>query len=202
MKWIAVLCIVLTLAGCASKPRAYATITTREFPVLAVLQKDAPVQIVSITETLDNLLASVTVKNTTDRYLQDFTVAWSVFRPVNCAVSGPATSLQHLGGGGQSAHAEARGTGTLPPGSTWGARVLKPQEETQITSLSLSRESLLKMAREANAKKLRIQVGIAYADFAPAPGVTYHVGPDWRNVAWEQAGNVFDLEDAARQACR
>ena len=60
---------------------------------------------------------------------------------------------------------------------------------------------MLKMAKDANAKKLRVQVGVAYADFQPEPGVTYHVGPDWRNVAWELAGNIFDLDDAARQAC-
>jgi hypothetical protein len=166
-----------------------------------VVQLDAPVQIVNIHPSGENVLATVTVKNATDRPVQDFDISWSVFRPVNCAMSGPAPRLQYMGGGGQSAHAEARGQGTLPPGHTWGARTLKPHEQTEITSLSLSRESLLKMAKESNAKKLRVQVGIAYANFPPEAGVTYHIGPDWRNVAWEQAGNVFDLDDAARQAC-
>jgi len=184
----------LLLTGCASLPRV-------QLAIDPVVQMDAPVQIVSIKPSGDNELATVTVKNNTDRTIENFEVAWSVFRPVNCAVSGPAPRLQPTGGGGQSAYAEARGSGTLPPGHTWGARVLKPHEETEITSLSLSRETLLKTAKEFNAKKLRVQLGIAYANFPPEAGVTYHVGPDWHNVTWERAGNIFDMEDAARQAC-
>ena len=57
------------------------------------------------------------------------------------------------------------------------------------------------MAKDFNAKKVRVQVGIAYADYPPEPGATYHNGPDWRNVTWEKAGNIFDVEDMARQAC-
>jgi hypothetical protein len=90
-----------------------------------IIQKDAPVQIVAIKQIGDNLLATVTVKNTTARAVQDFDVDWAIFRPVGCAVSGPAPRLQRMGGGGQSTHAEARGTGTLPPGYTWGSRPLK-----------------------------------------------------------------------------
>jgi hypothetical protein len=201
MKWIAaVLCIVL-LAGCASKPRAYLTITTIEFPVQAVLQKDAPVQIVSVTETLDNLLASVTVKNTTDRYVQDFTVTWTVFRPANCAASGTAPRMAHVMREGQEVHAEARGSGTLPPGAKWGDRVLKPHEQIEITSLSLMRTALAGMANKYNAKKLRVQVGIAYVNFTTGDKFTSHNGPpDWRDATVEQT-NILDAEDAAKQAC-
>ena len=159
-----------------------------------MVQTDAPVQIVSIQSSGDNLLATVTVKNMTDRPIDDFDIGWSIFRPANCATTGSAR-LQLMGGGGQSAHAEARGIGR------WGSRVLKPHEVTEITTVSLSREKLLKMAKDFNAKKVRVQVGIAYANYPPEPRVTYHVGPDWRNVTWEQAGNIFDVEDEARQAC-
>ncbi|SRR5713101_18829 len=189
---------VLPLAGCASQ--------LVQLAIDPVVQTDAPVQIVSITPTGDNMLATVTVKNATDRSIEDFTVAWSLFRPVNCAVNGPAPRLQHLMREGRLTHAEVRyaevrGSGTLPPGVTWGGRVLKPHEQTEITSLWLSREFLLKLARIANARKLRVQVGVSYADFPPEAGVTYHVGPDWRGVIYEQAGNIFDVEDAAQQAC-
>ncbi len=190
---IAALFAALLLGGCASQ---------LELAIDPVVQTDAPVQIVSIRSSGDNALATVTVKNATDRDVQDFMIAWAVFRPVNCAVSGPAPRLQHMGGGGQSAHAEARGSGTLPPGVTWGARALKPHEHTEITSASLSLESLMKTAKDVNAKKLRVQIGIAYANFTPEAGVTYHIGPDWRSIIYEQAGNIFDLEDAARQACQ
>jgi hypothetical protein len=184
----------LLLAGCASVSRV-------QIAIDPTIQADAPVQIVSIKLAGDNVLATITVKNTTDRPIDDFTVGWEAFRPVNCGVSGPAPDLQRMAGGGQSAHAEARGTGTLPPGTTWGSRVLKPHEVTEITTASLSREWLLKMAKEFNAKRVRVQVGITYADYPPEPGATYHVGPDWRNVTWEREGNLFDVEDAARQAC-
>ena len=188
----------LPLAGCASNLVVLA--------IDPVVQTDAPVQIVSIRPSGDNVLATVTVKNATDRPVEDFTVAWSVFRPVNCAVNGPAPRLQHLMGEGRLTYAEVRyaevrGSGTLPPGVTWGFRVFKPHEQTEITSLWLSREFLLKLARIANARKLRVQVGVSYADFPPEVGVTYHIGPDWRNVTFEQANNILDVEDAAQQAC-
>jgi hypothetical protein len=203
MRIVLVVGAFLPLAGCATG-HVVPFVQVVPFIQLAIdpmVQADAPVQIVSIKPARDNVLATVTVKNNTARPVMDFDISWSVFRPANCAVSGPAPRLQHMGGGGGSAHAEARGHGTLPPGATWGARALNAHEQTQITLLSLSRESLLKWAMEANARKLRVQVGVAYMNFQPEPGVTYHVGPDWRNVTWEQAGNIFDLDDAARQAC-
>jgi hypothetical protein len=186
------------LAGCATGH----VVPFVQLAIDPMVQADAPVQIVSIKPARDNVLATVTVKNNTARPVMDFDISWSVFRPANCAVSGPAPRLQPMGSTSTSAHAEDRRPGEiLLPGTTWGARALKPHEQTEITSLSLSRESLLKWAIDANAKKLRVQVGVAYMNFQPEPGVTYHVGPDWRNVTWEQARNIFDLDDAARQAC-
>jgi hypothetical protein len=170
-----VLCIVLTaLAGCNSKQRAYLTITTTEFPVQAVLQKDAPVQIVSVAETLDNLLASVTVKNTTDRYVQDFTITWTIFRPANCATSGPAPRIQQATREGQQIHAT---------GYSAGDRVFTPHEQMEVTSLLQTRTAMLEMAKKYNAKKLRVQVGIAYVNFTTGDKFASHnVPPDWRNA--------------------
>ncbi len=79
----------LLLAGCASIQDVGSLAT-----VHAVLQKDAPVQIVTITPSSDNELATVTIKNTTDRYVQDMSITWTVFRPVNCAASGSAPRIQ------------------------------------------------------------------------------------------------------------
>ena len=73
--------LALGIAGCTSGAPP---------TVQAIPQKDAPVQIVSITPTEDNLLASVVVKNATDRYVQYFGITWLILRPVNCAQSGPA----------------------------------------------------------------------------------------------------------------
>jgi hypothetical protein len=185
--------LALLLAGCASVNHA-------QIAIDPMVQADAPVQVVSITPDGDNLLAKVTVKNATDRPIDNFDVAWEAFRPVNCAASGPAPEIRRMAGGGQSAHAEVRGTGTLPPGNTWGARVLNPHEQTEITALSLSRGWLLKMAKDFDAKKVRVQVGINYMNYPPEPGATYHNGPDWRSIAWEKAGNLFD-EDTTKQAC-
>jgi len=106
-----------------------------------------------------------------------------------------------MGGGGQSAYAEMRGTGTLPPGAKWGDRALKPGEVTVIDTITLSRESLLKRAREWNARKIRVQLGVSNMSYWPEPGTTNMIGPDWHDVAWEHNGNIFDLDDAARQAC-
>ena len=183
-----VLAVGLPFAGCVG-------VHDDQLSIEPVVQTDAPVQIVSIQSSGDNLLATVTVKNMTDRPIDGFDIGWSIFRPLNCGVSGAALQLQLMGGETQSAHAEARGIGR------WRSRVLKPHEETEITTVSLSRKELMKMAKDFNAKKVRVQVGIAYANYPPERGATYHVGPDWRNVTWEQAGNIFDVEDEARQAC-
>jgi len=172
------------LAGCANQDGSLAT-------VHAVFQKDAPVQIVSITPSGDNELATVTIKNTTDRYVQTIGITWTVFRPVNCAASGSAPRIQQA----------TRLTSIVQlPQSIWhniwgGNRVLKPHERTEIKSLSLSRKSLQETAKTYNAKKLRVQVGMAQVDFT-----TGNNPPDWRDENVERT-NILDAEDAASAAC-
>jgi hypothetical protein len=168
-----------------------------------VIQKDAPVQVVGIKENGDNALATVIIRNTTDKYVQDFDITWTVFRPVNCAASGPAPRIQQMTRGAQSAYAEDRDPNPrpLPPGYAWPSRVLKPHEQTDITSLSLTRAALLEMAKKYNAKKVRVQVGIAYVNFTTGDKFTSRNGPpDWRDKTVEET-NILDAEDAARQAC-
>jgi hypothetical protein len=174
------------LAGCASQDGSLAT-------VHAVLQKDAPVQIVSITPSGDNELATVTIKNTTDRYVQDMNIriTWTVFRPVNCAASGSAPRIQQA----------TRMTTSAQLQSIWRDRVLKPHEQAEITSLTLSRKSLQEMAKTYNARKLRVQVGIAQVAFTTGNDFTSRNGPpDWRDENVVRT-NILDAEDAARAAC-
>jgi hypothetical protein len=150
------------------------------------------VQIVSVAETLDNLLASVTVKNAPDRYVQDFTITWSVFRPANCAASGPAPRFLQATRVSQQMHAESYSAG---------ARVFKPHEQIEVTSLLLTHAAMLEMAKKYNAKKLRVQVVIDYVNFTAGDKFTSHNGPpDWRDAKVEET-NIFDAEDAASQVC-
>jgi hypothetical protein len=190
-KQIVFVAMMGALAGCAGGQQS-----------IFIAQKDAPVQVVQVIPRGDNLLASVTVKNTTDRYVQNFDITWTVFRPANCSASGPPWPT--IGGvmrTGQSVYAEARGAGTLPPGASWGSRVLLPHEQTEITSLSLTRESLLKLAKDFDARKLRVQIGTAYVNFTTGDKFTSRSGlPDWRDENVEQT-NILDADDAARQAC-
>jgi hypothetical protein len=170
-----------------------------------VFQKDAPIQVVGIKESGDNTLAAVIIKNTTDKYVQDFTITWTVLRPVNCAASGSAPRVSAIMRAGTSGHAEDRGLLhgliPLPHGHTWPSRVLKPHEQTEITSLSLTRMSLLEMATKNNAKKLRVQVGIAYVNYTTGDKFTSRSGPpDWRDKTVEET-NIIDAEDAAKQTC-
>jgi hypothetical protein len=174
------------LAGCARIQDVGSLATVR-----AVLQKDAPVQIVSITPSGDNELATITIKNTTDRYVQDMSITWTVFRPVNCAASGSAPRIQH---------ATRTTTTAYVRGWRGGARVLKPHEQAKIY-LSLSRTELQEMAKIYNAKKPRIQVGMAYVDFTTGNNFTNRNGPpDWRDENVERT-NILDAEDAALAAC-
>jgi hypothetical protein len=172
--------IVVTLAGCAGVP-----------PVIHIAkQPAAPVQVIRVEPSGDNLLGSVIVKNTTDHYVQGFTVIWSVLPPCG------ATALTSHG---QSVYAEARGAGALPPGIRWGDRPLKPHEETEISSLVFTREELSKIEESHNVGKPRLQIGVAYVDFQPPATEMVHFGPDWRDMTFE-TNHVFETEDAG-QVC-
>jgi hypothetical protein len=127
---------------------------------------------------------------------------------VNCAVSGPAPRIQHMTRWTSSAHAVDRSLFTSLVNQLFhshlglggGARVLKPLEQTEI-ALWLSRTALLEMAPKYNAKKVRVQVGIAYVNYTTGDKFTNRNGPpDWRDTTVEQT-NILDVDDAARQAC-
>ena len=157
---------------------------------------------------MSNALYTVTIKNATDKYVQDFNVTWTAFRPVNCAASGPAPRIEHMERYTLSAHAIDRGLFTSLVnqllhshlGLGGGARILKPHEQTEIASW-LSRTALLEMAPKYNAKKVRVQVGIAYVNFTTGDKFTNRNGPpDWRDTTVEQT-NILDADDAAKQAC-
>jgi hypothetical protein len=159
-----------------------------------IVQKSAPVQIVSIKADGDNTLATVVVKNATDRYIQVFNIVWTVLRPANCATNGPAPGVQQLMSAGHQVFAKA-------PGPGGGDRVLKPHEQIEITSLSLTRTDLLDLAKKNNAKKLRVQVGIAWVNFTAGDHFTDHDGPpDWFDPAAIKMG-ILDDDDATKQAC-
>jgi hypothetical protein len=173
-----------------------------------VLQKDAPVQVTGIEGNGDNALYTVTIKNATDKYVQHFSVTWTAFRPVNCAASGPAPRIQQIERWASSAHAVDRSLFTSLVnqlihshlGLGGGARILKPREQTEIASW-LSRTALLESAPKYNAKKVRVQVGIAYVYFTTGDKFTNRNGPpDWRDTTVEQT-NILDANDAAKQAC-
>src|SRR5882762_6753393 len=70
-----------------------------------VFQKDAPVQVVGISENGDNALYAVTIKNETDKYIQNFDITWTAFRPVNCAAVGPASRIEQMTRWASTAHA-------------------------------------------------------------------------------------------------
>jgi len=106
MKMILVLCAVLAFAV-----RTSSQTPPVQLAIDPVSQKDAPVQIVGIEGSGDNALYAVTIKNGTDKYIQDFYITWTVFRPVNCAATGPACAcprIQHMSRTSQSAHAVDR----------------------------------------------------------------------------------------------
>lgn len=204
MKKILLLCAVLAFAARASGQ------TTQPVLLLIdpVIQKDAPVQIVAIGGSGDNALYAVTIKNATDKFVSDLMVTWTAFRPVNCAASGPAPRIQQMTRWASTAHAVDRSLFTSLVNSLFhshlglggGARVLKPHEQTEIGSW-MSRTALLEMAPKYNAKKVRVQVGIVYVNFTTGEQFGSHNGPpDWRDEAVEQT-NIFDADDAAKQAC-
>lgn len=101
----------------------------------------------------------------------------------------------------RSVRAEVRGPVPLPPGAGWSDRVLKPHEQTEITSLSFTREELLKLTKDYGAGKLRVQIGTASVNFTTGDKFTSRSGPpDWRDENVERT-NILDADDAARQAC-
>jgi hypothetical protein len=195
--------IVLILLFCGA-----GVAQTAQLVIGPVYQTDAPIQIVGIDGNGDNALYAVTIKSATDKYIQDFYITWTAFRPVNCAVSGPAPRIQHMTRWASSAHAVDHSLFTTLVNQLFhshlglggGARVLKPHEQTEIP-LWLSRTELLEMAPKYDAKKVRVQVGIAYVNYTSGDKFTNRNGPpDWRDTAVEQT-NILDADDAAKQAC-
>lgn len=183
--------IVLPLAACARvQPRP---------EVYIAPQLNAPVQIVSITPYRNNLLARVIVKNNTDRYVQDFGITWTVFRPANCTASGrPAPRIASVSKSSVQCYAEDRRWWMLP--GHGGNRVLMPHEQTQTTWwLWLTREELAKFSKDYDARKLRVQIGIEHVNYGNK--FTNRSGPpDWRDETVERT-NIFDAEDATKQTC-
>jgi hypothetical protein len=127
---------------------------------------------------------------------------------VNCAVSGPAPRIEQIERWASSAHAVDRSLFTSLVNQLFhshlglggGARILKPHEQTEIASW-LSRTALLEMAPKYNAKKVRVQVGIAWVNFTTGDKFSNRNGPpDWRDKMVEET-NILDAEDAAKQAC-
>ena len=203
-KFVVVTALILTFTILTSGQRPQPV----QLVIDPIIQKDAPVQIVGIEGNGDNALYTVTIKNATDKYVQDFNVTWTAFRPVNCAASGPAPRIQHMTRWVLSAHAIDRGLFTSLVNSLFhshlglggGARVLKPHEQTEIGSW-LSRTALLEMAPKYNAKKVRVQVGIACVNYTTGDKFTDRSGPpDWRDTTVEQT-NILDADDATKQAC-
>jgi hypothetical protein len=159
--------------------------TPPELVIDPVIQKDAPVQIVAIKQIGDNTVAPVKVKNATDRWVQDFTIIWTIFRPTNCAVNGPAPRIQRAIGEARQIYAKVPNPPSPP--DSWGDRVFKPREQIEVTWLSLTRTSLLELAKKYNAKKLRVQVGIAYVNYTTGDKFTSRDGsPDWRDETVEK----------------
>ena len=145
------------------------------------------------------------VKNTTDKPVLKFDVAWVIIIPPNCSSDRRGQAIRILQAT-QSAYAEQRGTGVLGPGEFWGSRPLKPHEQTeQITMLpTITRESLAKMAKADGARRIRVQVGIGCVDYAPPEAVSglgfTHIGPDWSEPRFQQFPSP-DPDDAEQQTC-
>lgn len=194
-KGMAVSILAVVLTGCAEAP----------FTVHVIPQNDAPVQIISIAPYGDNLLGHMVVKNTTDKPVLGFDISWVIIIPQNCSSDRRGQAIRLLQAT-QSAYAEQRGTGVLGPGEFWGSRPLKPHEQTEqvATKPTITRESLAKMAKAMSARRIRVQVGIGYVDYAPPEALNgsafTHVGPDWREPRFEQFPSP-DPDDAEQQAC-
>ena len=81
--------------------------TTEGRFIVHPIAEDAPVQIVSVVPSRDNLFAPIIVKKTTDRKVFGFYASWTVIRRRNC---GALPSPARLGVvSSESAHAEDAG---------------------------------------------------------------------------------------------
>jgi hypothetical protein len=166
--------IVVSCKDCAS-PR---------ITVHAIAQA-APVEIVSVTPSGHNLLAHVLVKNMTDRAVQDFAIAWAIIQPKNCGAAPSSARIIRM---------EAQGNITRQF-----SRPLPPRGQMQVTTLSLTREELERLAQAQSAHNLRVQIIVDYVGFRPDASSKQPY--PWRSVQSETSQLIFDPEDVAQQAC-
>jgi hypothetical protein len=186
-----ILAFAIRTSGQASQP---------EITVAPIVQKGAPIEIVSIKADGANLLATLVLKNTTNHYIQYFNVTWTALRPANCAANSPDAPLQQLKSEGHQVYATTAGKKNEADRSA-DQRVIKPHDQIEITSLSLTRNDLLDLAKKNNAKKVQVQVAIGWVNFTTSENFSDHDGPpDWFDPTVMKMG-ILDADDAAKQAC-
>jgi hypothetical protein len=77
---------LVSLLGCIALSAVAAGANVRAvFPVVFAPQKDAPVRIVSLTQTLTDTLSEVTVKNFSDKPVSSYQLGWVVLLPNGCS---------------------------------------------------------------------------------------------------------------------
>jgi hypothetical protein len=171
-----------------------------EIAVAPIVQKGAPIEIVSIKADGTNTLATVVLKNTTNHYIQYFDIIWTAFRPANCATNDAAAPLQQLKSEGHQVSATTPGAQNASDRGA-GERVIKPHEQIEITSLSLAHKDLLDLAKKNNAKKVQVQIAVGWVNFTTSENFSDHDGPpDWFDPTAMKMG-IPDADDAAKQAC-
>lgn len=112
-----------------------------------VMQPSAPVQITSLTETSEDLLAAVTVTNKSGKRVMGFRLGWAVGIPQSCSTSLTAAKVTR-----QLA---------LPD------RVaLNPNESATTKAYGLLPESLMTSARQRNAVLVDFQVAVVEVTFS------------------------------------
>jgi hypothetical protein len=132
---------LLPALACALVAHASGKVVVSTVPVI---QQDAPVRIVSMRNTLENIVASIVLENTSNRSTSNVLIGWAIDVPTGCAAASIPTQVSSL---------------TFPV-------AIPPSTSATLQDTGPKTADLIEQAHAENASLVSVEVAVLGVDFA------------------------------------
>jgi hypothetical protein len=132
---------LLLMLACAATVHASGKVAISTMPVI---QQDAPAQILSVQKTLENQVAGIVLKNTSDRPISSVQIGWAVDVPAGCASVPVGTQVDRR---------------TSPV-------AIAPNATATLKDLGPYTNDVVEKAHSENASLISVEVAVIGVDFA------------------------------------